>query len=87
MIPESFAMPDQSLPPFLMTSDPDSFARNTIIERKPQIIRQVLADSTYPPAVVTGLEAFRNEIASRPIQLLTESAVDVAEWNMAFQIK
>jgi len=83
VIPESFAMPDQSLPPFLMTSDPDSFARNTIIERKPQIIRQVLADSTYPPAVVTGLEAFRNEIASRPIQLLTESAVDVADWNHA----
>ena len=42
-------MPDQSLPPFLMTSDPGSFARHTILERKPQIIRQVLADNAYPP--------------------------------------
>ena len=70
-------MPDQSLPPFLMTSDPGSFARNTILERKPQIIRQVLADNAYPPAVIAALEAFRDEIASRPIQPLVESAKDV----------
>ena len=74
-------MPDQSLPPFLMTSDPGSFARNTILERKPQIIRQVLADNNYPPTVVAALEAFRNEIASWPIQPLVESAMDVPDWN------
>ena len=74
-------MPEPSLPPFLMTSDPGSFARATILERKPQIIRQVLADNTYPPEIVAALEDFRDEIASRTIQPLTESVPDVPDWN------
>ena len=74
-------MPDPSLPPFLMTSDTGSFARATILERKPQIIRQVLADNPYPPGIVADLENFRDEIASRTIQPLTESAPDVPDWN------
>lgn len=73
-------MPDPH-PPFLMTSDPGSFARNTILERKPQILQQVLADNDYPPAVVNALEALRNEIASRPIQPLAGSAMDIPDWN------
>ncbi|MBV5267767.1 MAG: DUF89 family protein, partial [Burkholderiaceae bacterium] len=64
-----------------MTSDPDSFARNTIIERKPQIIRQVIADNFYPPEVTAALNNLRNEIANLPIQPLYESAADVAFWN------
>lgn len=32
-----------------MTSEPGSFARSTIVERKPQIIRQVSANNGYPP--------------------------------------
>jgi uncharacterized protein with ATP-grasp and redox domains len=74
-------MSEPSLPPFLMTSDPGSFARATILERKPQIIRQVLADNTYPPEIVAALEDFRDEIASRTIQPLTESFPDVPDWN------
>lgn len=65
----------------LLTSDPGSFARNTILERKPQILRQLLADNAYPPAVVAALEVFRDEIASRPIQPLVEPALDVPDWN------
>jgi uncharacterized protein with ATP-grasp and redox domains len=64
-----------------MTSDPGSFARHTILERKPQIIRQVLADNTYAPAVIAALEALRDEIASRSIQPLVESGNDVPAWN------
>jgi uncharacterized protein with ATP-grasp and redox domains len=74
-------MPDQSLPPFLMTSDSGSFARATILERKPQIIRQVLADNTYPPEIAAALEDFRDEIASRTIQPLAGFAPDVPGWN------
>ena len=74
-------MPSQTLPPYLMTSDPDSFARHTILERKPQIIHQVIADNDYPPEVTIALENFRNEIASQPIQSLRESAADIAFWN------
>jgi uncharacterized protein with ATP-grasp and redox domains len=69
------------LPPLLMTSDPGSFARSTIVERKPQIIAQVIDDNGYPPEIVAALEAFRLEIAQHPIQPLTEPASDVASWN------
>jgi uncharacterized protein with ATP-grasp and redox domains len=64
-----------------MTSDPGSFARQTIVERKPQIIRQVLADNSFAPAVITALEALRDEIASGSIQPLVESGKDVPAWN------
>ena len=36
-------------PPPLMTSEPGSFARYTIVERKPQIILQVTEDNGYSP--------------------------------------
>jgi hypothetical protein len=38
---------DIELPPPLMTSELGSFARRTIVERKPQIIRQVIEDNDY----------------------------------------
>ncbi|HID87457.1 MAG TPA: protein-glutamate O-methyltransferase family protein [Anaerolineae bacterium] len=72
---------DAGLPPPLMTSEPGSFARFTIVERKPQIIRQVIEDNDYPPHIVQALEAFREEIASQPMQPLHEEAPDVAFWN------
>lgn len=74
-------MPDRSLPPYLMTSDPGSFAHSTIVERKPQIIRQVIADNAYPSEIVDALEALRDEIAHHPIRPLRELAEDVAFWN------
>jgi uncharacterized protein with ATP-grasp and redox domains len=77
-------MPSQSKidpPPFLMTSEPGSFARKTIVERKPQIIQRVVADNDYPPETVRHLESFRDEIAHQPIQPLSEPAADVAAWN------
>jgi uncharacterized protein with ATP-grasp and redox domains len=64
-----------------MTSDPGSFARSTIVDRKPQIIRQVIEENDYPPETVGALEAFRNEIASQPMQPLLEAAPDVDGWN------
>jgi hypothetical protein len=69
------------LPPRLMTSEPGSFARRTIVERKPQIIGQVLEDNAYPSAMVRRLERFREEIASQRMEPLTETAHDVAFWN------
>jgi uncharacterized protein with ATP-grasp and redox domains len=64
-----------------MTSELGSFARLTIVERKPQIIRQVIEDNDYPANIVGALEGFREEIASRPIQPLHEAAPDVEFWN------
>jgi hypothetical protein len=73
------------LPPPLMTSEPGSFARSTIVERKPQIIRQVQIDHDYPHEISQGLNRFREEIASHPIQPLSEDAADVSQWNEVLQ--
>jgi uncharacterized protein with ATP-grasp and redox domains len=64
-----------------MTSEPGSFARYTIVERKPQIIHQVIEDNGYSPGIVATLDAFRQEIAQERVQLLTEQAADAALWN------
>jgi uncharacterized protein with ATP-grasp and redox domains len=64
-----------------MTSEPGSFARSTIVERKPQIIRQVIEDNGYPPQIGQALEAFKAEIASQPMRPLTEQGPDVTLWN------
>ncbi len=69
------------LPPPLRTSEPGSFARATIVERKPQIIAQVIADNAYPPDVLQALADFTSELASGVIQPLYEAAPDVALWN------
>lgn len=73
-------MSTQSLPPPLMTSEPGSFAQKTIVQRKPAIIRQVLADLDYPPEIVAALEGFLYEILHEPIRPLTEGAPDIADW-------
>lgn len=76
--------PDQftdNLPPPLMTSDPGSFARSTITERKPQIIQQVIVDNDFPVTILQAIEKFSDEIANRPIQPLHEQAEDTAFWN------
>ena len=76
-------MPDPQLPPPLMTSEPGSFARETILERKPQIIRQVIADNQYPLDVVARLNEFAAEIAHQSIQPVRELTPDAAFWNQA----
>jgi uncharacterized protein with ATP-grasp and redox domains len=72
---------DDQLPPLLMTSEPGSFARKTIVERKPLLIRQAIEDNGYSPKIMAALEAFRQEIAGQSIRLLTEDAEDVGFWN------
>jgi hypothetical protein len=72
---------NENLPPPLMTSEPGSFARSTIVERKPQIVRQVIADNPYPPEIVAALDAFRQEIARDPVRPLAAPALDAAVWN------
>jgi hypothetical protein len=77
-------MPSQSaieLPPPLVTSEPGSFARRTIVERKPQIIGWALEGNHYPSGIERRLEALRQEIARQPIQPLSEAAPDVAAWS------
>ncbi len=71
------------LPPPLMTSTPGSFARQTIVERKPQILREVSQAYPYPPDIQAALAAFAVEIAAQPIRPLAEDAPDRELWNTA----
>lgn len=66
-----------------MTSEPGSFARATIVDRKPQILRRVVADHAYPAEVVSALDAFAREIASSAIQppLASVDDAEVGFWR------
>jgi hypothetical protein len=64
-----------------MTSEPGSFARFTIAERKPQIIEQVAAGNDYPPAILAALETLRAELAGEPLRPPAEPAADASFWN------
>jgi uncharacterized protein with ATP-grasp and redox domains len=68
-------------PPVLMTSDPDSYARLTILERKPTIIAQVISDHHYPDSIVANLNKFKSEIADHEIKPLIEKSLDTVVWN------
>lgn len=67
-------------PPPLMTSETGSFAQKTITERKPEIIRRVIADHAYPQDILEALHLFMREIASLPIAPLRENTADSAFW-------
>jgi uncharacterized protein with ATP-grasp and redox domains len=71
-------------PPPLMTSEPGSFARKTIVERKPQILSEVSRAHAYPPEIQAALVAFADEIATAPIEPLREQTPDVSLWNKAW---
>jgi uncharacterized protein with ATP-grasp and redox domains len=74
---------DTKLPPPLMTSEPGSFARQTIVQRKPQIIDQVIADNDYSADVVQELEKLKDEIATQPVRPLAGDVPGAAAWNRA----
>jgi len=64
-----------------MTSELGSFAQETILRRKPQIIDNVIADNAYPLSIIKRLKHFKKEIAEGKIQPLTEDAKDLKKWN------
>jgi uncharacterized protein with ATP-grasp and redox domains len=72
---------NSSVPALLMTSEEGSFAQGTILNRKPQIIRQVLAGHDYPDDIVMALEAYSDEILTSTMKPLTEDIGLADEWN------
>jgi len=75
----------ESLPSFIMTSDPGSFAQETILHRKPRIIEGVISDNDYPSFIVERLNLFREEIEGGKVQPLTEEAPDAERWNSVWR--
>jgi len=70
-----------ALPPFLMTSDEDSFAHQTIEKRKPLIIDQILSDFDYSPEIRKGLLDFKKELDNEPVRPLEEKTSDRLIWD------
>ena len=64
-----------------MTSEEGSFARKTIEERKPKIIKQILTDYDYTPDIRQSLIDFKNEIATGKIKELQANTCDKKIWE------
>jgi uncharacterized protein with ATP-grasp and redox domains len=65
----------------LKTSDPGSFARSTILERKPRIIQDVILDNDYSPDIIQSLGDFCEEIKNDIVKPLKEKNSDISIWN------
>jgi uncharacterized protein with ATP-grasp and redox domains len=76
-------LPDgEPLPPLLMTSDKDSFARETFKIRIPRIIEEVISTNQYSQQVKADLLALRQEILSGQVRPLVEDRADAERWNL-----
>ncbi|MCU0509106.1 MAG: damage-control phosphatase ARMT1 family protein [Anaerolineae bacterium] len=70
-----------SLPPLLLTSDPGSFAHNTLKVRVPRILRDTIDANDFPRDALARLEALHAELTGGRIRALEEDAADVERWN------
>lgn len=80
IVPPSSVEPAE-LPPPIRTSDADSFARYTFVERLPTILRDVLAQNELPDHNREALHALHAEIAQGRVRALQEDAPDTTFWN------
>lgn len=72
------------LPPYLMTSERGSFARETIEVRKAKTIAAAMSDHEYPPDTCAALRDFAAEIVDgRPIAPLPYAVPLQADWEAA----
>ena len=69
------------LPPAIRTSDADSFARYTFMERVPGILRETLALNGFPDVSQRALEALHVEVTQGRVRELHEDAPDRTFWN------
>ena len=75
------------LPRPLMVSEAGSFAERTIVQRKPQIIADVIQHNTYGPGIVAGLRALAQEIGEATVAPLRDSpyVADFPFWLQAWK--
>jgi uncharacterized protein with ATP-grasp and redox domains len=71
----------QSLPPLILTSEPDSFAQRTFAVRIPRIIEETIELNSFPDDIQGALEALRSEILSGTVRRLREETPDKTFWD------
>jgi len=75
------------LPPPLMVSEEGSFAERTIVQRKPQIIADIIQQNDYGPDIVAGLHGLAQEIEQGTVAPLGGSpdVADLSFWLRAWR--
>ena len=73
----------QTLPPLILTSEPDSFAHRTFAVRIPRIIEETIELSPFPDDIRGRLEELRAEILGGQIRGLREPTADKSFWDQA----
>lgn len=73
----------RTLPPPILTSEPNSFARRTFEIRIPRIIEETIALNSFPGQIRTTLEELRKEILGGKIRGLRETTPDRTFWDHA----
>lgn len=68
-------------PPLILTSEPGSFAHNTLKVRVPAILRETMAGTNFPSEIVADLAALHAELVGGTIRGLREQAADVPFWG------
>ncbi len=76
-----FQIDPHGLPPPLLTSEPGSFARDTLAVRVPRIIQDTIASNTFPPDVLQAVQELHAEIVGGRTRGLTEDTPDRGFWN------
>ena len=70
-----------NLPPAILTSEAGSFARYTLEERVPGILRETITLNAFPDDIRGALEELYTELTAGVIRDLREDAPDRAFWN------
>jgi hypothetical protein len=76
-----FQIDPDTLPPPLLTSEPDSFAYNTFKVRVPGIVEETIQLNSFPDSIRGKLEELRTEIVDGRIRALREAMPDQVFWN------
>jgi hypothetical protein len=72
-----------TLPPLILTSEPDSFAQRTFAVRIPRIIQETIELNSFPDDIRGALEELRIEILSDTVRGLRQETPDKAFWDQA----
>ncbi len=80
LIPEPLIAADH-FPPVILTSEPGSFAHDTLKRRVPDILRRTIAVNDFPPAVLRDLADLEQELVQGRIRLLREETPDRPLWD------
>jgi uncharacterized protein with ATP-grasp and redox domains len=76
-----FQIESRTLPPQIRTSEPGSFAHDTVAVRLPRIVHETIELNAFPPDVLRALHGLGTELTGGQICGLAEDTPDRHFWN------